>query len=164
MNPGEYLNHLERSAERMHLASSDLRPASDVDITSVEREVGLSLPEDYVDFICRVGTGKEHGGTAEWFHVDITRPGNIIDHSHSIMKQQIKRLRDSGTPVSRYPKGMLVIYDACDGFLYGFVPNTGSTYKPGVYSWDCDDMQLDKVADTFEEFLDFLSEAEGILL
>ena len=158
MNPTEYLEHLQSCAERDGLAGSDLRPCSSADIMSVEREVGMSLPEEYVDFLCQVGAGEEHGGLARWFHLDMTRPGNVIDHSHTVMSEQLGRLRDNGQPTSRYPKNMLVAYDACDGVLYGFVPNSHSTYKPGVFCWDCDELALEKVADSFYEFLDYLAD------
>lgn len=159
MYPPEYLEYLERCRKKEGLAKSDLRPCSAADVMSVERETGVSLPEEYVDFLCQVGAGEEHNGLACWYHLDITRPGNVVNHSHVVMTEQIQAMREAGVPVTRYPKNMLLIHDPCDGVIYGFVPNSGSTYKPGVYCWDLEEFELEQISECFGEFLEYLTKA-----
>ena len=160
MRPSDYLNYLTDTAEKEGLPASDLRPCSSVDISSVEHEAGMHLPSQYIDFLCEVGTGKEYGGLSCWLHLDVTRPKNVIEFSRATREDQLEALKETGGSANGYPKGLLIVYDSNDGQLYGFRANSGSTYLDGVFCWDTDDLSLEKVADSFYEFLDYLAEPE----
>jgi hypothetical protein len=161
MTPAEYLEHLEKTAARDKLPASELRPCSSADIMSVEHEVGMSLPEEYVEFLCQVGVGTEFGGLAIWFHLDLTRPGNVIDRSQILMRDQTKIMEKGGVTAEQYPEDLLIFHDPCDGGMYGFLPDSDSAYKPCVYFWDCEMHELEQVADTFDAFLPSLCEESG---
>ena len=158
MNPAEYLDHLDRGSLREGLPASELRPCFAADVMSVEREVGMSLPEQYVDFLCQVGVGDEFGGLARWFHLDLTRPGNIIAHSEALAAEQLRLMEETGVPAQHFPKGILFFYDSHDGVLYGFLPASDSSYKPAVFLWDCEEFVLEEAADNFFTFLSYLCE------
>jgi hypothetical protein len=157
MWPSDYLEHLRTYGDAEHLPPSDLRPCSEVEIESAERETKIGLPDDYVNFLCEVGTGDVYGGLGRWLHLDVSRPGNVIAHSRSIQMAQVEEMKGKGIPQRRYPKDFLVIYDPLDGVLYGLAPHSTSAYKGGVFCWDTEAHALTRVADSFLEFLDFLA-------
>ena len=158
MEPREYLDYLSECAEHDHLPPSNLRPCSLVDVSSVEHEVKKHLPSAYVDFLCQVGVGEEHGGLGKWFHLDVSHHGNILEIAEEIAEEQ----REAKKVVSaRHHKGFLPVYDSCDGAIYGFMPNGNSThYQPTVFCWDTDSFVLERVSDTFFDFLSYLAEVD----
>jgi hypothetical protein len=158
MTAADYLERLEKCAVRDKLPPSELRPCSSADIMSVEHEVGMTLPSEYVDFLCQVGTGKEFGGLAIWFHLDLTRPGNVLECSQRLMHDQTQTMSEAGIDAEHYPEGLLIFYDPCDGGMYGFLPASDSVYHPHVYFWDCETHELEQVADNLYIFLALLCE------
>lgn len=163
MRPSEYLEHLRSYGDDEHLPLSDLRTASEVEVESAERETKLALPDEYVNFLCSVGAGDVYGGLGSWFHLDITRPGNILSHSQAIMQSQLQEMKKCGIPLRRWPKGFLIIYDSHDGTYYGLLPNASSgSYRPDVFCWDTEEHEISKVADSFYLFLDYLVQADEI--
>jgi hypothetical protein len=162
MKPCEYLDCLEIIAARDDMPHSELHPVLATDILTVERELGAELPETYEEFLTDVGAGNEFGGTAWWYHFDITRPGNLLEATRTFAEEQIRALRDAGRPIRQFPSGFLAIYDPCDGEIFGFRLNGGSRYDDAVWAWDTDDLTQRRVADDFCAFLDYLLEGESI--
>ena len=162
MSPDKYVDHLDTGSLREGLPVSELRPCSAADITSFEREMGMSLPDQYVDFLCRVGAGDEFGGLARWFHLDLTRPGNIITRSAALVAEQARLLQAAGAPVGQLPDDILFFYDPHDGALYGFLPASDSDsdaeYQPAVFLWDCEEFSLEEVSSNLFGFLSYLCE------
>jgi hypothetical protein len=159
MKPEVYLECLQLVAARDSLPPSDLHPVLATDIYTLEREIGASLPDQYEDFLREAGCGEEHGGLSRWHHLDITRPGNLIEINHEFAHQQIKRMRSEGISVSRFPRALFVVYDPCDGEVYGFMQDS-SRFNPQVVAWDTDEFTLRTVAQSFAEFLEYVSDCD----
>lgn len=164
VKPRDYIKCLELLSERDALPASELYPALTTDVLTVERELGVELPEDYEDFLTIVGSGPEFGGVAWWYHLDITRPGNILEVNHELAKEQAQLMRKAGKAPSDFPNGFLAIYDACDGEVFGFERDTKGKFLPHVIAWDTEDYTSQRIADDLCGFLDFLLEGEEIFL
>jgi hypothetical protein len=157
-----YSDFLAELAERDGLELTPLQPQAITDIHALERALGRDLPEAYEHFLHEVGAGELFGGLAVWYHADITMPGNLKEVSETFAEAQeeARRMRGGG---QRLPKGFLPIYDAFEGEVFGLLPESKSRYGQAVYSWDCDELALTKVAEDFYGFLDFLAQSEGEL-
>lgn len=142
MTPEEYLDFLELSREATD-QESYLRPAQLTQIFDVEEQLGVKLPKQYEEFLTSVGCGEEHGGMGRWYHLDLTRPGNVVEISRHI-------------PRGSRASGMLPIYDAYDGDIYGFLPNSNGFY-PQVHVFDSEAGEMKKVSEDLEGFLDCLA-------
>jgi len=158
MTPAQYLEHLENTSLAEKFPSSELRPHSSVEVLSIERETQRQFPPAYVEFVCEIGTGDEFGGLARWLHLDVARPNNVLDYTNKIKESQLSLMAEAGRPASKYPKDFIVFYDSLDDAVYGFCL-TDKEYQENVFCWDCEIHEIDEVAATFSEFLDYLAEA-----
>lgn len=159
----DYYDYMRFLTERAHLSASALRPVTELDVISVERELTLGLPASYADFVSVVGVGIEPGGCAVWHHMDLVREGNVIAISKDQCLIQSEQLRKRKKLVGSYPKKFLVVYDNLEGSIYGFLPE-GKTYSESVYRWDLEALTFDRVSASFPEFLDYLVEPDRELL
>jgi hypothetical protein len=161
MDPLTYLEQLHECGDRDGLEASELEPAQVMDIMTAERTLGTSLPEDYQEFLVAVGCGPVYGGLSEWFHLDITIPGNIVDVSRELAAAEVQRSRDKHQR-NLLPHGFLTIYDSCDGDIFGFVPADSSTYQAPVFAWDRDTVSLREVAPSFSAFLEWIVDCDQV--
>lgn len=155
MRPAVYYECLQLIATRDRLDRSDLHPVMLSQIIAIEDELGAHLPDQYEDFILEAGVGTEHGGLASWYHLDLTRPGNVIAENARLRSSQAKEMRERGRKRCRFPKGFLAIYDPHEGEVFGFVRD-GNSYGVEVFLWDLDEYYLELAYDSFAEFLDGL--------
>jgi hypothetical protein len=142
MTSEQYRDYLDAFSDEGY-SSASLHPVQATQIFAVESQLGVNLPEQYETFLTTVGTGEECGGVGRWYHLDIMSTGNIIEMSGQI-------------PGDGDAAGMLVIYDSCDGDLYGFLPDK-ARFRPEVFAWDGDVGEMRPVAESFEAFLDCLA-------
>lgn len=142
MTVEQYREYLDSFAPEFTAAA--LHPAQSTQVFDIEEELGANLPELYETFLTLIGTGEDGAVLGRWFHLDVMAPGNLIE---------VSSLIPAGCPAS----GMLVIYDANDGDVYGFLPDNRGHYHPEVYAWNSDDGEFRRVADNFERFLDCLA-------
>jgi len=145
MTVEQYREYLDSFAPEFSAAA--LHPAQSTQIFDIEEALGASLPEQYETFLTMVGTGEDAAVLGRWFHLDVMTPGNVIE---------VSSLIPEGCPAA----GMLVIYDANDGDVYGFLPDNHGHYRPTVYAWNSEDADFRPVADSFERFLDCLANDE----
>lgn len=156
MLPEQYREHLQVAAETLGLPVCDLRPAQTADLLTVERTIGMTLPQEYVAFLLEVGCGEEFGGLSLWHHFDLTLAGNTLEASHELAAHAPRAPRSQ--PHRRLPRGFLPIYDSLDGSVYGYIPRSSNEYERQIYVWDTDANELRQVADDFAGFLDYLVE------
>jgi hypothetical protein len=149
MTAEQYREYLDSFSPEF--SSAALHPVQSTQIFTIEDALGASLPEQYENFLTMVGTGEDGAVLGCWFHLDVMAPGNLIEMSSLIPE---------GCPAS----GMLVIYDANDGDVYGFLPDNRGRYHPEVYAWNDEDQEFSRVADNFERFLDCLANDEDFLI
>lgn len=159
----QYREHLVKTSRLEKLPTSSLRPVLATDILAVERELGAQLPEQYEEFLTEVGVGDEYGGLSVWYHLDITRPGNLLDVNEHLAEDQTNQMKKEGLPPSRYPKDFLAIYDGKDGQVYGFLRSQAARFFPQVNAWDQEGFNLVSVAIDFEHFLDWLSQEKQMI-
>lgn len=156
MDAHKYIECLEYVRQRDGLQVSDLRPALASDILTIERELDAQLPEQYEDFLRTCGVGKQFGGLSEWFHLDITRPGNLFEKNAELVAFQAS-LNGNG---KKFPKGFLGVYDDFEGEIFGFLKPSGSRYLPQVVAWDQETQELSPVSQDFNCFLDYLADCD----
>ena len=142
MTAEQYRDYIDSYAPEF--SSATLHPAQSTQIFDIEEALGASLPEQYETFLTMVGTGEDGAVLGRWFHLDVMTPGNVIE---------VSGLIPEGCPAA----GMLVVYDANDGDVYGFLPDNHGRYRPAVYAWNSDDGEFRRIADSFERFLDCLA-------
>lgn len=142
IEPLVYLECLKLVSERDDLAASDLKPIMINEVLAVEDELGTSLPEQYEDFLTKVGAGTEYGGLSTWYHLDLTRHGNLLQRNKDLK-------RNKGA--ERSPNGFFAIYDPCDGSLIGFNRSNG-VFDPEIVIWSVEE-GVEVIADDFCEFL-----------
>jgi hypothetical protein len=152
MKPGIYVEALRLLEAREALEDSHLVPALASDILAVERELGAELPQQYEDFLRHAGCGVEHGGLAIWYHLDLTRPGNLIDVNRQLREDSLAALRRAGHSTRRFPRGFMAIYDSCDGELFGYLQR-GHYFLPEIIAWDVEELTTRKIASDLYEFL-----------
>jgi hypothetical protein len=160
MHPTVYCECLAYVARRDGLAESDLRPVLASDVLTIEHELGAQLPEQYEDFLRSVGVGCEYGGLSWWWHLDVTRPGNLLEKNHRLVGEQLRELRKMGLARDKYPAGFLAIYDPCDGEVFGFLRCPETCFLPKVVAWDTEEFTLSTVAPDFNHFLDYLADCD----
>lgn len=161
MKPSVYLDCLAQTAARDGLEPSDLQAVALMETLTMERALGYAFCADYERFLAEAGCGEVYGGLARWLHLDITRDGNILDVSRRLAKEMAAATRRKHGK-NTFPRDFLVIYDACDGDLFGFIPTDSSSYQPQVYAWNIEDLQLREVAPDFDAFLDYLSDCDEL--
>lgn len=149
MDPQAYLDCLDQTSDRDGFERSDLQSAAAMDISMVEQELSRTLCVDYQSFLLTAGCGPVFGGLAHWLHLDVGMPGNLLAFSQHLADDM------RATPAENpFPTGFLAIYDACDGDVMGFLPDEHHNhYKPAVYAWNTEDLDVRLVADTFNGFL-----------
>ena len=162
MKPTAYYDHLQQTSTRVGLDPSDLQAAAVMDIITMERTLGFALCECYQEFLSTVGCGPVFGGLGVWLHLDVTRPGNLLDASRGLAREMApatRRVYGKNT----FPRDMLVVYDACDGDLFGFLPEKAKTgrYQPAVYAWNTEDLELREAAPCFRTFLGYLTDGDA---
>ena len=162
MKPRDYLQCLELITLRDDLSPSELHPALTTEVLTIERELGAELPEAYEEFLTEVGCGCEFGGVAWWYHLDITRPGNLLEVNQHLVREQAQAMRQIGRSPTEFPTGFLAVYDPCDGEVFGFQLNGGGRYAPAVWAWDTEEFELREVAPDMCHFLDYLLEGENV--
>lgn len=155
MRPAVYLECLKLIAERDQLEPCDLQPVTLSSILAVEDELGAHLPDQYEDFLLQLGAGEEHGGLARWYHLDITRPGNLLEANEKLREAQTTEMRAHGRRRASFPKEFLAVYDPREGEVFGFMRD-GQSYGASVYVWDMEDYFLEQAADDFSSFLESL--------
>lgn len=138
----QYRDYLDACTAQEGMGASVLLPVQSTQILDVETQLGGNLPEQYETFLTQIGVGEECGGVGLWFHLDITSPGNVLEASEQVAR--------SGT-------AMLVVYDAYDGELYGFLP-AAKGFQPEVHAWTSETGEMRLVADQLEDFLDVLAD------
>lgn len=158
MNPVVYAECLELISERDNLPASALYPVTLPEVMAIEEELGASLPDHYEEFVLEAGVGAELGGLAEWFHLELTRPGNLIEANRDLAREQAASIRKQGAGVS-YPTDFLAVYDPREGEVFGFLRGDGD-YEPAVYQWDLEEFRLERVADDLYSFLDELVDCD----
>lgn len=160
MKPAAYYECLRQTAERDGLDPSDLQAVAVMDILNMERALGFNLSEAYEEFLYAVGVGPVYGGLAEWLHLDITLPRNVLEVSRDLAAQMAPATR-AAYDRNTFPRDFLAIYDGCDGDLFGLRPAaTGGEYRPQIYAWNTEDLELREVAPDFESFLDYLTDCD----
>jgi hypothetical protein len=152
MRPAVYLECLELIAARDGLDECKLQPVMLSQIMAVADELGAQMPDQYEDFLLEVGAGMEHGGLARWYHLDVTRPGNLLDANERLRQSQAEEMRAHGRKKARFPKEFLAVYDPCEGEVFGFM-RSGGEFGSAVYLWDLEEHYLERIADDFCEFL-----------
>lgn len=157
MTPERYLECLELISLEHGLERSRLLPVMSIDLMAVERELNMTLPQQYVSFVEKIGCGEEFGGVSLWLHFDISMPGNVIDRSRALARQ-VQDAPRRGRGAKRLPRGFFAFYDSCEGDIYGFVPVSAGTFSPEVYAWNTEVGELSRVTDSFDKFLDYLVE------
>src|ERR1035437_3259482 len=130
MTAEQYRDYLDSFAPEF--SSATLHPAQSTQIFNIEDVLGASLPEQYETFLTTVGTGDDGAVLGRWFHLDVMTPGNVMEVSAHI-------------PEGSLASGMLVIYDANDGDVYGFLPDSQGHYLPEVYAWNSADAEFRSV-------------------
>jgi len=144
-DPLIYLECLKIVEQRDKLEKNNLTPVMLNEIMAVEDELGIDLPEQYENFLLQVGPGSEYGQLAYWYHLDLTRDGNLLQINQELQKRAKNRPRN---PLKRF----LAVYDPCDGSLVGFV-RTNDGYKKEVFAWFEDERVLEPLAQDFCSFL-----------
>lgn len=106
---------------------------SDSDVHTIEQEMGVHIPEEYLWFLKTYG----HGGLNGIETLGIGKNGKLI------FKDATLKNREYGLP------GNLIVIENCDEWLYCLDSNTGE-----VKMWAPNDAGTDDAYDSFIAYLD----------